>query len=260
MTLTDAELDRYQRQIILPQFGGAGQVALRNAHVAVLGAGGIGCPAIQALAVAGIGHLTIIDDDVVALDNLPRQMLFSDADIGRPKALCAAETVARLNPHVAVVTRQERITADNVATLLDENDIVLDGTDNFATRLIVSDYCTAAQTPLVSAAIGQFQGQIGLFRGWEVGQPCYRCFVGDAFDAEDCDTCAELGVLGAMSATVANWAAMEVIRALVNSSGGNFGPDQAGKVQVFDGVAPSLRTIRIVKDPACKGCGGNPCG
>lgn len=250
MSLSDAELDRYARQIVLPQIGGAEQVALGKAHVTVIGAGGIGCPAIQYLAAAGIGAVTIIDDDVVSLDNLQRQILFSESDIGAPKAEQAAEAARRLNPHVEVTARERRITLETVAELLTDTDVVLDGSDNFATRLLVSDHCTAANIPLVSAAIGQFQGQIGLWRGWEAERPCYRCFVGDAFDADDCDNCAELGVLGAMAGLMGSWAAMEAVRAITG-----FGDDQAGKVHVFDGLAPAMRTIRIVKDPSCKTCG-----
>ena len=129
-------------------------------------------------------------------------------------------------------------------------DLVIDGSDNFATRLIISDHCTSARIPLVSASIGRFQAQIGTFRGWEADKPCYRCFVGDAFDAEDCDTCSELGVLGAMAGIAGSWGAMEAIRAITG-----FGEDPAGKLHIFDGLKPGLRTIRIVKDPACSGCG-----
>jgi len=250
VTLTDEQLDRYARHIVLKEIGGAGQVKLGQARVAVIGAGGIGCPAIQYLAAAGVGALRVIDDDMVSLPNLQRQVLFGTGDIGRPKVEVAREAAARLNPDVAFEGVPERLTPANAATLIGGVDLVLDGCDNFATRLAVADHCTRARIPLVSGALGQFQGQIGTFRGWEADQPCYRCFVGDAFDADDCDTCAELGVLGAMAGLVGSWAAMEAVRAVVG-----FGPDPAGKVHVLDGVTPTLRTIRIAKDPACKTCG-----
>lgn len=250
MTLTDEQLDRYARHIVLKEIGGAGQVKLRRARIAVIGAGGIGCPAIQGLAAAGIGTLRVIDDDTVSLSNLQRQNLFGTVDVGQPKVRVAAQAVARLNPDVEFEPVHARLTRGNAPALIGTVDLVLDGSDNFATRLAVSDHCNAARLPLVSAAIGQFQAQIGTFRGWEDGQPCYRCFVGDAFDAEDCDTCADLGVLGAMTGLVGNWAAMEAIRALVP-----FGPDPAGKVHLFDGITPALRTIRIPKDATCNGCG-----
>ena len=250
MPLSDSQLDRYARHIILKEIGGEGQRRLLGADVAVVGAGGIGSPALLYLAAAGIGTLRVIDDDVVSLDNLQRQILFGTGDVGTPKAAAAAASLGRINPDPRYVGIEARIGADNVAELLAGADLVLDGSDNFATRLTVSDHCTRARIPLVSAAIGQFQAQIGTFRGWEPGQPCYRCFVGDAFDAEDCDTCAELGVLGAMVGIAGSWAAMEAIRALTG-----FGEHPAGKLHIFDGLKPALRTLRIAKDPACRGCG-----
>jgi adenylyltransferase/sulfurtransferase len=250
VSLRDDQLDRYARHIVLKEIGGEGQHKLLGAKIVLIGAGGIGSPAIQYLAAAGIGAMGVIDDDEIALDNLQRQVLFGTVDVGRPKAQVAAELVSRLNPDVRFEAIRERLDAGNVAALLQGADVVLDGSDNFATRLIVSDHCTTARVPLVSAAIGQFQAQIGTFRGWEAGKPCYRCFVGDAFDAEDCDTCSDLGVLGAMVGIAGSWAAMEAIRQITG-----FGEDQTGRLHVFDGLKPGLRTIRIVKDPACKGCG-----
>ena len=213
MTLTDAQLDRYARHIVLKEIGGEGQRKLLAANVAIIGAGGIGSPAIQYLAAAGVGALRVIDDDVVSLDNLQRQTLFGTGDVGRAKTEVAGEAVARLNPDVRFEGLNARLAATNVAGLLAGVDLVLDGSDNFATRLVVSDHAPPRAFPLVSAAIGQFQAQIGTFRGWEADKPCYRCFVGDAFDAEDCDSCSELGVLGAMTGLAGSWAAMEAIRA-----------------------------------------------
>jgi molybdopterin/thiamine biosynthesis adenylyltransferase len=249
VSLGDAQLDRYARHIVLKEIGGEGQRRLLAARVAVIGAGGIGSPAIQYLAAAGVG-LRVIDDDVVTLDNLQRQILFGAADVGRPKVAVAGEAVARLDSDVRFEGIAARLDASNVAALLGDTDVVLDGSDNFATRLVVSDHCTAARIPLVSAAIGQFQAQIGTFRGWEPERPCYRCFVGDAFDAEDCDTCSELGVLGAMAGIAGSFAALEAIRAIVP-----FGDDPGDKLHILDGLKPAMRTIRIAKDPACKGCG-----
>lgn len=250
MSLSDDQLDRYARHIVLKEIGGAGQLKLRAARVAVIGAGGIGCPAIQYLAAAGIGTLRVIDDDSVSLSNLQRQVLFGTGDVGRSKVEIASKGVAALNPDVSFQGVPARLTLDNAAELIGPVDLVLDGCDNFATRLAVADHCTRARIPLVSAALGQFQGQIGTFRGWEQNQPCYRCFVGDAFDTDDCDTCAEQGVLGAMAGLIGSWAALEAVRAITG-----FGPNPVGKVQVFDGIAPALRTIRIPKDPACRTCG-----
>ncbi|MGE3395839.1 MAG: ThiF family adenylyltransferase [Sphingomonas sp.] len=251
MTLTDAQLDRYARHIVLREIGGAGQAALLAAHVAVIGAGGIGAPALLYLAAAGIGRIRLIDDDMVSLDNLQRQILFGAGDIGQGKASVAQERLSAINPDTLVEPMAERLDASNVRRLLERVSLVVDGSDNFATRLAVSDHCTAARIPLVSAAIGQFQAQIGTFRGWQADRPCYRCFVGDAFDAEDCDTCSELGVLGAMTGIAGSWAALEAIRAIAG-----FGGDPGGKLHIIDGLAPAIRTIRIAKDSACKGCGG----
>ena len=249
MSLDDDQLDRYARHIVLHEIGGEGQAKLLRATVALVGAGGIGSPALLYLAAAGVGRLRVIDEDAVSLDNLQRQILFGTSDIGRRKVEAAAQAVARLNPDPRIEARHARLGAANVGELLAGTDVVLDGSDNFATRLIVSDYCTAARIPLVSAAIGRFQGQIGTWRGWEPGRPCYRCFVGDAFDAEDCDNCAELGVLGAMVGVAGSWAALEVIRQILG-----FGADAVGKVHVFDGLKPGLRTLNIAKDPACRAC------
>lgn len=249
MSLTDAQLDRYARHIVLKDIGGDGQQKLLAAHVVVIGAGGIGSPAIQYLAAAGVGRLTVIDDDRVELPNLQRQILFGTDDIGGAKAEIARGRVAALNPDVAAEVITERIDAANARRLIAGASVVLDGSDNFATRLAVSDQCVAARVPLVSAAIGQFQAQIGTFRGWH-GAPCYRCYVGDAFDAEDCDTCSELGVLGAMAGLAGTFAALEAIRAITG-----LGEDAAGKLHIFDGLKPAMRTVRIARDPACRACG-----
>jgi adenylyltransferase/sulfurtransferase len=251
VSLSDGQLDRYARHIVLKEIGGDGQRRLLAATVAIVGAGGIGSPALQYLAAAGVGTLRLIDDDEVTLDNLQRQLLFGTGDVGRDKVEVAAEAVGRLNPDIRFDGRNERLTQANVAALLAGADLVLDGSDNFATRLVVSDHATAARIPLVSAAIGQFQAQVGTFRGWEAGAPCYRCFVGDAFDAEDCDTCSALGVVGAMAGIAGSFAALEAIRQILG-----FGQDQIGRLHIFEGLVPAMRTIRIVKDPACTGCGG----
>ena len=250
MTLNDSQLERYARHIVLKEIGGAGQTRLAQSHVLLVGAGGIGCPAIQYLAAAGVGKLTVIDDDRVSLSNLQRQILYGTDDIGRDKVDAAADAAQRINPDIAFAAVRQRLTAESSSSLLDRVDVVLDGCDNFRTRLIVNDLCHAGRVPLVSAAIGQFHGQIGTYRGWEADKPCYRCFVGDAHDPDDCDSCAELGVLGAMVGLMGSFAAMEAIRAITG-----FGDDPAGKLQVFDGLAPSMRTIRLPKDPGCSTCG-----
>lgn len=246
MSLSDEELERYARHIVLPQVGGVGQNKLKASRVAVVGAGGIGSTAIPALAGAGIGQLTIIDDDVVEVANLHRQPLFGETDAGEPKAERAAEFVRRLNRFVKVTGIRERIQPTNAGELLRDHDLVVDGSDNFATRLAVSDACVALGIPLLSAAAVQFQGQVGLFRA----RPCYRCFVGDAFDADDCDNCAELGVLGALTAAVGGFAALLAVNLIAG-----VGADPAGRLHLFDGQKLAWRTIGIPADPACAICG-----
>jgi molybdopterin-synthase adenylyltransferase len=246
VNLTDAELERYARHIVLPQVGGIGQRKLKEARVVVVGAGGIGNAVIPALAGAGVGKLTIIDSDVVELSNLQRQPLFRERDTGYAKAEMAAQFAHRLNRHVLVNPVQTRVDGKNAQQLLHSHDLVIDGSDNFATRLAVSDACIELRIPLLSAAAVQFQGQVGLFRG----RPCYRCFVGDAFDADDCDNCAELGVLGALSSAVGSFAALLAINVLAD-----IGEEQAGNLHLFDGEKLAWRTIRIPADPSCGACG-----
>lgn len=248
-------LNRFARHIVLPEVGGAGQVALAKAHVLLVGCGGIGSPALQYLAAAGVGRLTLVDSDVVEESNLQRQTVFSLADIDRPKAEAAADWVGRFDPVIGVRAVVERMGADNAARLLGNVDLVVDGCDNFATRLAVSDACVAAGVPLTSAALGRFQGQIANFAGHLPGEACYRCFVGDAFDADDCDTCAADGVLGAMAGLVGTFAAMHAIRVLLAGQAA-FGDPLWGQLQLFDGLSPSLRSLRIAKDPECRGCSG----
>ena len=255
MSLPPARLARFARHIVLPQIGGPGQVALANSHVTLVGVGGIGSPVLQYLAAAGIGSLTLIDDDRVEASNLQRQTIFAEADIGRSKAATAREWVSRFDPALTAVAVERRIDSDNAASVLDGHALVLDGCDNFATRLAVSDACVALRTPLVSAAVGRFQGQVGGFAGHLPDQPCYRCFVGDAFDAEDCDSCAEDGMLGAMAGWAGTFSALCAVRVLL-AGAGNMGEPQFGKLHILDGMAPSLRTLRIAKDPACRGCSG----
>jgi len=253
MALPPDRLNRFARHIVLPELGGAGQVALANAHVVLIGCGGIGSPALQYLAAAGIGKLTLVDSDVVEESNLQRQTIFTTADVGRPKAELAADWVARFDPALEARAVVDRVGRDNAARVVGGATLVLDGCDNFATRLAVSDACVAQGVPLTSAALGRFQGQAANFAGHLPGEACYRCFVGDAFDADDCDTCAADGVLGAMAGTVGSFAAMHAIR-IILAGHAAFGDPQWGKLHVIDGLAPSMRSLRIAKDPECRGC------
>jgi adenylyltransferase/sulfurtransferase len=248
VSLSDAQLERYARHIVLREVGGAGQTRLLGATVAVIGAGGIGSPALQYLAAAGVGRLIVVDDDRVDLSNLQRQTLFATADIGVLKAEAARAALARLNPDVTVEPRIARLDAANAAALIAGADVVLDGCDNFATRLAVADAALAARIPLVSAAVGQFEGQLAVFRGWEADKPCYRCFVGDSPDRPE-TSCSEQGVLGAMTGVLGSLAALEAIRAIAP-----FGEDPAGKLLLVDALAFRFRTLALPRDPGCPVC------
>lgn len=252
--MTPDRLNRFARHIVLPEVGAVGQAKLAASHVVLVGMGGIGSPALQYLAGAGIGRLTLIDDDVVEASNLQRQTIYTEADIGQPKATAAAAWAARFDRALTITPHVTRITHANAASLIAGADVVLDGCDNFATRLAVSDACVVAGIPLTSAALGRFQGQVANFAGHRADHACYRCFVGDAFDAEDCDTCADQGVLGAMVGMVGAFGAMAAMRVLLEGVS-TLGDPQWGQLLVLDGLKPGLRTMRIAKDAACGGCG-----
>jgi molybdopterin/thiamine biosynthesis adenylyltransferase len=249
MTLSDAELDRYARHIVLREIGGGGQARLKASRVLVIGAGGIGSPAIQYLAAAGVGRLTVVDDDEVSLSNLQRQVIYSTEDIGIEKVVAAEIAAHRINPHFRYDGVVARVDRGNVDKLVRGHDAVLDGSDNFATRLLVADAALEHHVPLVSAAVAEFEGQLGVFRGWEADKPCYRCFVGH--DPERAEiSCAEQGVLGALTGVMGSLAALEAIRAVAP-----FGEDSAGKLLLVDALALRFRTLTLPKDPGCTSCG-----
>ncbi|MBO9576755.1 MAG: HesA/MoeB/ThiF family protein [Sphingobium sp.] len=248
MALTDAQLERYARHIVLKEIGGAGQARLLEAHAVMIGAGGIGCPAIAYLAAAGLGTLRIVDSDTVSLSNLQRQILFGADDIGKPKAEAGRDAAARINPDCHVIPINQHLTADNAAMLLRDADVIIDGCDNFATRLVVSDVATQLRTPLVTAAVGQFEGQLGVWRGWEQDQPCYRCLVGSD-PGQEGQNCAEDGIVGALTGILGSMAALEAVRAIVP-----FGDDSAGKLLIADLLGNRFRNLAIPADPACPAC------
>lgn len=252
MSFSPERLDRFTRHIVMPELGGTGQVLLDQAHVLVMGLGGIGSPALQYLAAAGIGTLTLVDSDDVDTSNLQRQTIYTTRDVGHGKAVSARRWVANFDGELEVTISDRRVTPDNITELLKGVDLVVDGTDNFATRLAVSDACVASGVPLLAAAVGRFQGQVGAFAGHLEGHSCYRCFVGDAFDTDDCDTCADDGMLGAMAGWAGTFAAMQAIRVLVAPQMGEPG---WGQLHLMDGLKPGMRSLRIAKDPGCKGCG-----
>ncbi len=245
MSLGDAELERYARHIVLKEIGGAGQARLKAATVAVIGAGGIGSPAIQYLAAAGVGRLRIIDDDDVDTSNLQRQTIYGTHDVGMGKAAAAVAVCDRINPHVGAMAIAGRIDATNAVRLIAAADVVLDGCDNFETRLAVSDAAQATRIPLVSAAVAQFEGQLAVYRGWEENRPCYRCLVGDAPGRAGA-SCADEGILGPVAGVIGSLAALEVIRAIVP-----FGDDPIGTLLLVDLISLRFRTLRLARDPGC---------
>ena len=257
MSLSPERLDRFARQIVIPEIGGAGQAALAAARVTLVGLGGIGSPVLQYLAGAGVGQLTLIEHGDVEITNLQRQTIYTTRDIGHAKAVAARRWLANFDGKLAIAISDERLDPANAPSLLADTDLVIDGTDNFATRLAVSDACVALGVPLLSAAVGRFQGQVAAFAGHLPDQPCYRCFVGDAFDADDCDTCAEDGMLGAMAGWTGSFAAMQAVRILLAGKAA-FGDPQWGTLHLLDGMKPAMRSLKITKDPACKGCAKNP--
>lgn len=248
MSFSDQQLERYARHIILKEIGGEGQRKLREATVAVIGAGGIGSPVIQYLAAAGIGWIVLVDDDEVALSNLQRQTIFRTADIGRSKVDAAVEAAIRITGDISFISYKERLTAQNVDKILLSASVVIDGSDNFQTRLVVADAAQQLRIPLVSAAVDQFEGQLGVYRGWEADKPCYRCLVGHDPARPDM-SCADRGVLGPLTGVLGSLAALEALRAIIG-----FGEDPAGKLLIVDALAFRFRTLTMPKDPACR-CG-----
>lgn len=246
--LTDAELDRYQRHIVLKEVGGEGQRRLKAARVAVIGAGGLGCPCLHYLAAAGVGTITLIDDDRVSLSNLQRQTLFESRDVGRPKAEVAAARLSAMNPHVALRPVVARLDAANALDLLAGHDVIADGCDNFATRIAVNRAAVALGVPLVSAAIGPFEGQLGVFAGHRPDVPCWACFAGAPADVPG-RSCADMGVLGAVAGVVGAAQALEVLRLLTG-----FGDERLGLLWLWDGLSMAARSVRVAKDPACPVC------
>ena len=248
--LSDAELERYARHIVLRDVGGPGQAALRRARVLVVGAGGLGAPVLLYLAAAGVGTLGVIDDDVVSLSNLQRQVIHATPDVGMPKVDSAAALIQRLNPHVAVEPHPVRLTAQNALDLLGRYDLIADGSDNFATRYLVSDACYFAKKPLITAALGAFDGTLTTIRAHEKGadgkpNPTYRCLFPEPPPPGTVPACAEAGILGALAGVVGSMAALEVIREIVG-----FGEGLVGRLIMLDASAMRFETLRYAWDPA----------
>lgn len=252
--LTDPELDRYARHIVLRELGGAGQRRLRAARVLVVGAGALGSPALMYLAAAGVGRITIADDDTVSLSNLQRQVLFTTADIGRPKPQAAADRLAALNPHVAVTALNRRVTEDDAA-LVAAHDLVLDGTDSFASRRNVNAACVAARVPLISGAIAQWESQVTLYDPAR-GGPCLACLFPTPPAPGLAPSCAEAGVVGALPGVTGSLMAVEAIKLIARIPDSGTGAGLRGQMILFDGLWGDTRRIATAARPGCAVCGG----
>jgi molybdopterin/thiamine biosynthesis adenylyltransferase len=253
---TDDQLSRYARHIVLPELGGVGQSKLMDASVLVIGAGGLGSPLLLYLAAAGVGRIGVVDDDVVDLSNLQRQVMHDTVRVGDPKVESARDAIARVNPEVKLEPHRVRFTAANALTLIAQYDLVADGSDNFATRFLVNDACHLAGKPLVSGAILRFEGQLSTFKSGVPGTqdaPCYRCIFPEAPPAGLIPTCAEGGVLGAVAGAIGSLQATEVIKELAQ-----IGDSLSGWLLIYDALSTTFRKVRVRRDPACALCGDAP--
>ncbi|MCH1541973.1 MAG: molybdopterin-synthase adenylyltransferase MoeB [Alphaproteobacteria bacterium] len=245
--LSEAEIARYQRHIVLKEIGGAGQQKLKAARVLIIGMGGLGHPVAQYLAAAGVGTLGLVDDDTVDMSNLQRQILFTEAVLGAPKTDAVAQALGALNPHIETERHHLRAGAQNIDALVTAYDMIVDGSDNFATRLLVNDACFRAQKPLIAGAVGRFDGQVMTFKPWlkdatGTPLPCYRSLVPDA--PIDEETCATTGIVGALTGIIGALQAMEVIKEITGA-----GETLAGYMLIYDGLAGAARRVKLNWDP-----------
>lgn len=249
MGFSPEEVERYARHLVLREIGGAGQQRLAGAKIALVGLGGLGGPAALYLAAAGIGHLRLIDDDQVSLANLQRQILFHTGDVGRAKTSAGAEALARLNPNVDLDLRPERLTPATSEALLAGMDVVLDGTDSFACRFAINAACHRLALPLVSGAVGRWDGQVSVFAsGLRAGAPCYACWVPPGI--EEAQACAALGVMGPLTGVIGAAMALEAIKLITLA-----GTPLIGRILLYDGLDGGTRIVRLAPDPGCGICG-----
>lgn len=258
MSLRDDQLERYQRHIMLKEIGGAGQQKLLTARVLVIGAGGLGAPLLAYLAGAGIGTIGIIDPDKVSLSNLQRQVLYTMEDIGEFKVKAAQERLKALNPDCKIETHPYRLTADNALDLIQQYDLVADGCDNFATRFLVNDACYFARKPLVSAALGRFDGQLSIFKAFEKDAqgtplPCYRSLVSAPPDTDEQINCAQTGVLGALAGIMGSLQALEIIKEIIG-----MGDNLVGKLLIYNALTQQSRIVKLTWDKQNPLNGTNP--
>jgi adenylyltransferase/sulfurtransferase len=254
LDFTESELQRYARHIILPEIGGVGQAKLRAAKVLVIGAGGLGAPLLQYLGAAGIGTIGIVDHDAVALSNLQRQVIHRTSDVGVAKVESARRALAEINPEVRVIAHQTRLAPDNVLALLAGYDIIADGSDNFATRYLLTDACFLARKTLVAAAILRFEGQLSTYKP-HLGppHPCYRCVFPEPPPPDAVPSCAAAGVLGAMAGTVGAWQATEVVKEILG-----VGESLSGTLLLYDALDARVDRLKVARRADCPLCGARP--
>ncbi len=245
MSFSDQEVERYARHLVLREIGGPGQQKLKAAKVLLVGVGGLGAPAALYLAAAGVGHIGLLDPDVVSLSNLQRQVLYGVDDIGRGKALSAGQHLSQLNPEIELEPIPDHLHEANARDLIRSWDLVLDGTDDFATRFAVNAACVAEGKTLASGAIGRWSGQVGVFPG----RPCYQCLVPEI--PPDAETCSAVGVVGALAGVIGTMMALEAIKLITGA-----GEPLLGRLMIYDALDGETRTVRIGADPSCQVCGG----
>ncbi len=244
--------ERYSRHLLLPEVGAAGQIKLGQTRIAMTGAGGLGAPAALYLVAAGVGTLTLIDDDKVEKSNLQRQVLHADARIGMAKTQSAQMTLAGLNPRVRIETKNTRLRATNVEALIRDHDVVIDGSDNFPTRYLLDAACRRLRIPLIYGAVHRFTGQVSVFDARREDSPCYRCLFPEPPDARDAPNCAEAGVLGVLPGIIGLLQSSEALKLALG-----IGEPLVGRLLCFDALAARFRELRLPRDPACPGCGAN---
>ena len=249
-TFSSRELERYARHIIMREIGGPGQRRLRGARVLVVGAGGLGAPAILYLAAAGVGTIGIIDDDEVSMSNLQRQVIYKTANVGNRKVNAAADAARALNPHIQIKPIHNRLTRENAEDIIKPYRLVIDGSDNFDTRYLLNEICVARETTLVSAAITQWEGQLSVYKPGE-GGPCYACVFPEAPADGLAPTCAEAGVLGPLAGVMGGMIAAETIKDVVRA-----GKPLAGRMIIYDALGGETRTFEVEKRADCAVCGG----
>lgn len=247
--LSAGQSERYLRHILVRDIGAQGQQKLLSAKILIVGVGGIGAPVLQYLCAAGIGRIDLIDDDIVELSNLQRQIIYSVDDIGRKKVDAAKDFCQKLNPDTKVTTFGEKLTKKNAVNFFENYDLVIEGVDSFDTRYIVNAASIQTRTPFISAAVGRFDGQVSLFAPFKGDLPCYRCLVPQAPSRNEQTNCLEEGVVGSLTGVVGSLVSMEVIKSLLA-----FGEDLSGWILIYDGLTGAIRRVRLPRDTLCSAC------